>query len=121
MFSAIACNRVNQGIDAQDNLVIYCAGQYVALWETELELLKGHTDKVTCLSFLAPGVFVSGSADKTCRLWFKKEKWESIVLSHEAGLVAVGGLGGVLATADSKSNVYIWSFLIENSRLFSFR
>ena len=36
---------------------------------TKLQTLAGHTGEVTCVSFCVDGLLVSGSADKTLRLW----------------------------------------------------
>ena len=45
----------------------------IKLWDPhtgkELQTLKGHTDRVCALALLPDGTLVSGSGDKTIKLW----------------------------------------------------
>ena len=52
--------------------------------------LEGHTGFVTCLALLPDGRLVSGSEDKTMRIW-KDRKCVSTVTDHK-GLVVLGRL-----------------------------
>ncbi|XP_055918996.1 uncharacterized WD repeat-containing protein alr3466-like [Eupeodes corollae] len=82
-----------------------------------LQELKVHTKDVTCLEFWGNVLLVTGSSDKTIRIW----KWEvglgfvedsniSPLLGHKYGVtsVKISPKGGVLASSSVDGTVLLW-------------
>ncbi|KAI8914205.1 quinon protein alcohol dehydrogenase-like superfamily [Gorgonomyces haynaldii] len=127
MFNAIACERVNQGIDIHGDVMAYCAGPYVGLYsltDGTVKLLKAHNTKTTCVLFLDQ-YLVSGSKDGTLIVWKQEKDSYSVyktLAQHQTSIVALGVLKGLatngkrfICSSDSKSNVMLWSLAEELS------
>ncbi|XP_055313045.1 WD repeat, SAM and U-box domain-containing protein 1-like isoform X2 [Sitodiplosis mosellana] len=81
-----------------------------------LQEIKAHTRDVTCVEFWGNNLLVSGSSDKTIRVWkwhvgcgFLEESY-SPLLGHKYGItsVKVSPQGGVLASASVDGTMILW-------------
>ncbi|KND04539.1 Elongator subunit ELP2 [Spizellomyces punctatus DAOM BR117] len=141
-FVGIGCNRVSQAADAAaDGLVAFAANHFVALYRPEaatshgtISTLRGHRDRVNCLKYLRRGSgsgqrdvgLVSGSADKTLRIWKKigDDQWicSAVLEGHTAGITSIGVVRGrnipgdldLIASAASDGTIRIWERLEGN-------
>ncbi|TPX42065.1 hypothetical protein SeLEV6574_g05783 [Synchytrium endobioticum] len=113
-FVSIACNRVANAADySLDGTVAYAAGHFVAIYHPQnpslcgvKQTLRGHKGRVNCVRFIRRGVgakqydqaILSGSADKTCRIWKKDDsnKYKALaeLKGHTAGINCVAVLRG---------------------------
>ncbi|KXS16895.1 WD40 repeat-like protein [Gonapodya prolifera JEL478] len=127
-FTAIAANDdPNAFVVSNSGTVVFGAGVFVGLWNPahgRLRTLKGHTDLVTCV-YVHDGderqtieFIVSGSADKSLRLWRNRgEDWESKQLSalSKATVNSVTGIscGDVTLIASSSSDgiIVVWKLV----------
>ncbi|XP_043720617.1 pre-mRNA-processing factor 19-like [Telopea speciosissima] len=67
------------GVDTNAVIFDHASGQI-------LSTLSGHSKKVTCVKFVPRGeLFITGSADKTVRLWQGSEKWKLQLPAHLEG------------------------------------
>ncbi|MGL5870870.1 MAG: WD40 repeat domain-containing protein [Xenococcaceae cyanobacterium] len=87
-------------IDPSDRFFVSCDDNDIKLWEIntgeEIASLRGHSDRVRCLSLSLDGKFlVSGSVDRTIKLWNLATK----ELIRTFGDVSSGHLGAVLSVA----------------------
>ena len=121
--------------DTASGVLAYGAGRNVALWRP-LEyqglhaLLRGHTDKVNAIKFFSLPtsklqIIISGSVDKTVRLWranpVRSVGFESaaVLEGHENSVncIAVASAIGVVATGSADATVRIWHIDVANSNL----
>lgn len=84
-----------------DNEVLTCGGDAkVMLWDLNApdrptQTFHGHTLDITSLSMMSETQFVTGSADKTCRVWDRRKKHgvmkfgDGDVGGHDAGVTSV--------------------------------
>ncbi|KAI8898291.1 WD40-repeat-containing domain protein [Globomyces pollinis-pini] len=133
-FCSIAINRVSQGIDLKDNIIVAAAGSFVLVRNLEIDgqsgvsTLKGHTKNVTAVSYVfdpsSQNYFiVSASADKSIIVWNFNEqanKWEIFarLCEHLAGVVALGTFQGeqstsslIFSSSDSANTIRIWELV----------
>ena len=120
-FEAIACNRIANACDMNsEGLVCYAAGQFVGLYHPEAMmdgLLKGHSDRVTCVAFCGDRIVVSGSVDQNCIIWtLCDDEWRMACRfkAHDksvvcvATLLALDGKSHWIATSASDGSIGIW-------------
>ncbi|KAJ3283623.1 Elongator subunit elp2, partial [Borealophlyctis nickersoniae] len=108
-FTAIACNRVSEATDwAADGWAAVAAHCFIALYRPQdptsrgiIATLRGHTDRVNCVRFLKRGsgleqrdvALVSGSADRTLRIWRRRDdgRWytSAILSGHTAAVTCL--------------------------------
>ncbi|KAK6349832.1 hypothetical protein TWF696_006098 [Orbilia brochopaga] len=150
-FIAVGANRIPTASDWDVNsgLIAYGAGNTIAIWQPEetdtsrsgvLATLKGHTDKVNAARFIEnagtpdDSVLVSGSVDKTLRIWRRcsasndgEGRYEHVAvgLGHEGSVVDIAverrasmGThnpdansmnGTIIASASADGTVKIWA------------
>ncbi|KAI8338158.1 WD40-repeat-containing domain protein [Chlamydoabsidia padenii] len=93
-FISIGCNRTTHAAAwAPNGLVAFGADKFVALYDPLdkysqgiKETLPGHKDRVTCVNFIERGyqvdqndlVIISGSADRTAKIWKQNEQQQWI-------------------------------------------
>ncbi|KAI9826227.1 MAG: hypothetical protein M1819_007394 [Sarea resinae] len=130
-FIAVGGNRHPAAADWDPNclLLAFGADNDVALWDPLDDthpgvraLLSGHTDKVTAVKFLrtessAQPIILSGSVDKTIRVWRpdpdSPTAWLSaaVIVGHEGSINAIAvlpGSNGIFATGAADATVKIW-------------
>eukprot|EP00842_Homolaphlyctis_polyrhiza_P005820 jgi/Hompol1/6239/HPOL_004898-RA len=133
--AAVACNRVSHAVDwNSDGLVAFAGSLFVCLYRPQsnndagiFQTLKGHQDRVNCVSFVRQGsedsrLIVSASADKSCILWrcnTLTQRWEiSCRFSqHQQGVVALATVRGrellkrqtdLIASSSSDGTILVW-------------
>ncbi|KAF2147898.1 RNA polymeras-like protein II Elongator subunit [Myriangium duriaei CBS 260.36] len=118
---AVGGNRYPAAADWQDGLFVFGSGKNVALWEPAAtagvkSLLRGHTDTVSAVKIISrhrrPPVIVSGSADKTVRLWaLREDRFVEVFQSQHDGAVntiAVLPEGDTFVTGAADATMKIW-------------
>ena len=72
-------------------------------------VLKGHTGEVNAVASLGDGRVVSGSEDKTVRIWGVNGECERILKGHTGNVYAVASLGdGRVVSGSFDMTVRIW-------------
>ena len=118
---AVGGNRHTAAADWKEDLFAFGSGKNVALWQPQNShgvnaLLRGHTDDVSAVRILsrkgkAP-VIVSGSADKTVRLWSFQdgEFTETFQSQHEGAVNAIAVLPGsdIFVTGAADATLKVW-------------
>ncbi|CAI2166210.1 4499_t:CDS:10 [Funneliformis geosporum] len=135
-FTSIGCNKLPQIASwGYDGLLAFGANNYIALYYPEdpeskgvIATLSGHKDRVNCVEFINRGdetnqtniAIVSGSADKTARIWKKNGsgKWinSAILKSHFESINTLGVIRSgnitvdkdLFATGSSDCVIKIW-------------
>ena len=104
-----------------DNILIASASQdgTIILWETGIKTVnklaefKGHTDKVTGLAFstdLDSIYLVSGSADRTVRIWSTVQKKMLHQLDAGTSVTSVGFIDDkTIASAGDENQIRLWN------------
>ncbi|CAG8595652.1 10091_t:CDS:10 [Ambispora leptoticha] len=143
-FISIGCNRHPQvAAWGLDGLLVYGAHNLIALYYPQSETnkgvfaaLSGHTDRVNCIEFINRGnglnqrniAFISGSADKTGRIWKKTSdgQWvnSAVLLGHEGAIATVGVMRAksilvekdLIATGSADGRIKIWERTIDNEQ-----
>ncbi|CAG8580109.1 9871_t:CDS:10 [Paraglomus occultum] len=141
-FIGIGCNKVAQvAAWAKNGLVAFGANNFVALYyPTNPEArgvvvtLGGHTACVNCVDFINRGdekeqtnvAIVSGSADRTARIWKKtsagKYVSSAVLLGHSGSINTLGVVRArsilterdIVATGSADGTIKIWERTIEN-------
>ena len=108
-------------------VLAYGANNNIALWrplnaesQGVYELLSGHTDTVNAVKFLpnsSSGILLSGSVDKTVRIWIKNadsERYSCIQSISDHGssincLAVTTGSRAIFASGSADSVIKIWS------------
>ncbi|KAI9027925.1 quinon protein alcohol dehydrogenase-like superfamily [Hyaloraphidium curvatum] len=131
----VGANAVTSGIAwGPDDLVAYAANCLIALWYPEatpqrgvVATLRGHSARVNCVAWLkrsgGPNLLVSGSADRTVRIWSVAStkqgvKWQCLQTlgNHPASVISIGvstsatdGSEAVtFASCDSMGTLLFW-------------
>ena len=118
---AVGGNRQTAAADWKEDLFAFGSGKNVALWQPQNfqgvnALLRGHTDDVSAVRILSregeSPVIVSGSADKTVRLWsFQDGKFtETFQSQHEGAVNAIAVLPGsdMFVTGAADATLKVW-------------
>ncbi|GAM90591.1 hypothetical protein ANO11243_086360 [Dothideomycetidae sp. 11243] len=119
---SVGGNRHPSAADWNDGVFVFGAGRNVAVWQPDQEagvttLLRGHTDTVSALRILSigpgvPPVLVSGSADKSIRLWsWQGARYSETFQAHHDGAVnAIAVLSSVrvFITGGADATIKIW-------------
>ncbi|KAG0206406.1 Elongator subunit elp2 [Mortierella sp. GBA30] len=132
---SVGCNRLTQALAwGADGLAAFGAHYSVALYypmdsarRGVHATLQGHTNRVNCVAFLNRGreleqknvAIVSGSADKTVRIWKRQgEKWvcSAVLEGHTGSVVTIGVVKAksiltdkdLLATGSGDGTIKIW-------------
>eukprot|EP01133_Synstelium_polycarpum_P005625 gene5625-6489_t len=83
--------------------------------KTPALMLLGHTDTISCLSSTIDGLILSGSWDKTVRIWENGE-CVAVLEKHQAAVWGVLGLpNGDIVTASADKLILIWR-LVEGEK-----
>ncbi|GAB7365470.1 hypothetical protein MBLNU230_g6543t1 [Neophaeotheca triangularis] len=122
---AVGGNRHPSAADWVDGLLAFGAGNSIALWNPDhtngiFALLKGHTDAVNAVRVYEKGdirCLISGSSDKTIRMWRRIEgqasfKEQQTLTGHEASIngIAILPEHDLFATASADGTVKLWRF-----------
>ncbi|KAF9925620.1 Elongator subunit elp2 [Linnemannia zychae] len=142
-YISVGCNRLTQAFAwGSDGLAAFGAHHSVALYypmdsarRGVQATLQGHTNRVNCVVFLNRGhelsqrnvAIVSGSADKTVRVWKKSksssgdEKWvcSAVLDGHTGSVVTIGvvkarsiqdqeGTNDLFATGSGDGTIKVW-------------
>ncbi|KAI8140023.1 WD40-repeat-containing domain protein [Fennellomyces sp. T-0311] len=118
-YIAIGCNRTTHAAAwGVNGLVSFAASQLIALYDPLdkanhgiRETLPGHTDRVICVEFIERGhegdlrdvALVSGSADKTAKIWKKNgNEWinSATLEGHQGAVEAIGCMRSSSIAAD---------------------
>ncbi|KAH7048578.1 WD40-repeat-containing domain protein [Linnemannia elongata] len=140
---SVGCNRLTQALAwGADGLAAFGAHHSVALYypmdsarRGVRATLQGHTNRVNCVAFLNRGhelaqknvAIVSGSADKTARVWKKKsagagekeeDKWvcSAVLEGHTGSVVTIGAVRArsipeqkdLFATGSGDGTIKVW-------------
>ncbi|KAF9098159.1 Elongator subunit elp2 [Mortierella sp. GBA35] len=135
---SVGCNRLTQALAwGADGLAAFGAHHSVALYypmdssrRGVRATLQGHTNRVNCVAFLNRGhelsqknvAIVSGSADKTARVWKKNtldNKWvcSAVLEGHTGSVVTIGvvrarsiqeGKADLFATGSGDGTIKVW-------------
>lgn len=133
-YIAAGGNRHPSAADWVPGLLAFGAGNNIALWNPEDEcydsitaLLTGHIDVVNAVKVLnaADGqCIISGSADKSVRIWSRPTSQADFVQSqhlkeHAASVNTISMLSvqNLLVTGSADGLLKIWNFGIHNTRL----
>ncbi|KAL2067879.1 hypothetical protein VTL71DRAFT_15977 [Oculimacula yallundae] len=117
--------------DAISGLLAYGADRNVALWLPQNEtskgihaLLSGHTDIVNAVKFIpeSPGLLLSGSVDKTIKLWAKdptSEQYSCLqtLSDHQSSINCIGVSSRspkIFVTGSADSTINVWALNDEN-------
>ncbi|KAH7321475.1 WD40-repeat-containing domain protein [Rhexocercosporidium sp. MPI-PUGE-AT-0058] len=117
--------------DVLSGLLAYGADRNVALWQPQREtskgvyaLLSGHTDIVNAVKFIpeSPGLLLSGSVDKTVKIWRKdpaSEQYTCIqtLTAHQSSINCIGVSSRspeIFVTGSADSTVKVWTLDDQN-------
>ncbi|KAG0367962.1 Elongator subunit elp2 [Gamsiella multidivaricata] len=144
-YISVGCNRLTQALAwGVDGLAAFGAHHAVALYNPMdparrgvRSTLQGHTARVNCVAFINRGheleqknvAIVSGSADKTVRIWKRHgdDKWicSAVLEGHTGSVITIGvirarsiqGEKDLLATGSGDGTIKIWERVeIDNSK-----
>ncbi|KAG0242181.1 WD40-repeat-containing domain protein [Mortierella sp. GBAus27b] len=138
-FISVGCNKLTQALAwGADGLVAFGAHHAVALYfpmdssrRGVRATLQGHTARVNCVAFLNRGheldqknvAIVSGSADKTARVWKRQvkdghDRWicSAVLSGHTGSVITIGvmraksiqGTKDLFATGSGDGTIKIW-------------
>ena len=107
----------------------------IAVWDTTnstLRKLNGHSDYVTCVDTLYPDKIVSGSNDKTVKVWKKTGNWwscEQTLTGHSSHVHCLEAIGDSVVSASVDGVVKLWNlstgdvqtFKVDSQRVYSVR
>ncbi|OZJ05779.1 hypothetical protein BZG36_01299 [Bifiguratus adelaidae] len=138
-FIAVACNKATRcAAWGLDGTIAYGAHSCVALYEPELgrvtRTLQGHEARVNCVEFIQRGselqqesvAIVSGSADKTARIWKRNAQGEwinsALLEGHTAAIDALACMrarsitsdSDLIATGSGDGTVKIWRRTVQS-------
>ncbi|KAH9221146.1 RNA polymerase-like protein II Elongator subunit [Leptodontidium sp. 2 PMI_412] len=117
--------------DVLSGLLAYGADRNVALWQPQNEtskgvyaLLSGHTDVVNAIKFVpeSPGLLLSGSVDKTVKIWRKDPTSEQYICTqtlsdHQNSINCIGVSSRspkIFVTGSADSMVKVWALDDQN-------
>ena len=104
---------------SEDNKVLIAGSEdsSIELWSIDqlqiTDVLMGHSDKVHLLSFVSPNIIVSGSFDKTIRIWNLADKTKKTVIptGQEKLLAIQANLNTCeIASVGEDGSVKYWNF-----------
>lgn len=105
-----------------NNKIAYSFHNVIEIWENSTIRLEGHSKNITVLCFLSDTKIVSGSNDKTIRLWnILSKKCEHIFYNHVDNIYSILSLDrDRFVSTDIKGTIIIWnSNKLENIFTFS--
>ena len=77
-----------------------------------MDSFRAHKASVTCIAFTSSGLLLTGSSDKTMRVWEVADgKWNMMteVRGHTGGICLISaGQGPLVATASSDMTIRLW-------------
>lgn len=105
-----------------DRIAVGCrSGEIIFISESETRMLDGHADSVSDLSFISDGRLVSGSLDRTVRVWNVESTkeltgqsvcWHLAPVQQVATVMRDGVLWIASATSDQEDgSVSVWKWL----------
>ena len=110
-------------IDPQGRFFVTASEDATAkIWEINLlkrtfsirNVITGHTDKINAIATGPEGVIVTGSADKTAKVWLWTPDWKTILLGTIEGhkeavsAVAIEPQNAFIATGSTDGRVMLW-------------
>lgn len=75
--------------------------------EQLLHLYTGHTDDVLCLTVIANGSLVSGSKDRTIRVW-KDTECKHVLTGHSGWVTALVALNNFIYSGSTDTTIRLW-------------
>ncbi|KAG9246124.1 quinon protein alcohol dehydrogenase-like superfamily [Calycina marina] len=99
-------------------VLAFGAERNIALWKPQsksegvYDFLSGHTDTVNATKFLTDDILLSGSVDKTVKIWKKSVDRYSCIQTlsdHGASINCLATGSGIFATGSADSNIKIWA------------
>eukprot|EP01117_Protostelium_nocturnum_P011757 TRINITY_DN4285_c0_g1_i1.p1 TRINITY_DN4285_c0_g1~~TRINITY_DN4285_c0_g1_i1.p1 ORF type:complete len:471 (+),score=127.07 TRINITY_DN4285_c0_g1_i1:112-1524(+) len=106
----------NEPLNAEDPFLLASGGSdnVVNIWDLKdlkskpISTLRGHSDNVSCVSFTKVGNLITGSWDKTVKIW-KGEDCTQTLEGHNAAVWAVLGLSnGDIVTGSADKTIRVW-------------
>ncbi len=91
-----------------------CGDNTVRLWNCEtlkpMKVLKGHADRITAVAFSNLGTYVvTGSYDKTARVWDLHRDTNGVLAGHRGAVVSVAFMEDTIVTGDMAGIIKIWN------------
>jgi phospholipase A-2-activating protein len=119
----VNCLAYLQPTNAQPNGLVVSAGNDKIIYTFDpmqpkdyVYKLEGHTDNICTLAISPSGEIISGSWDKTARVW-KDGKCVAILKGHEFAVWGVLAIGNDVITASADKTIRVWRQGKEVSRL----
>jgi WD40 repeat protein len=101
--------------DPEDTRILTASGDHVEIWDRttgrRISVIKGHSSLVLAAAYDRQGQrVVTGSQDKSARIWDAKSGEERLSLPHDAAVFAVAFSpdGQHVVTADADQTLRVW-------------
>ncbi|CAD8044665.1 unnamed protein product [Paramecium primaurelia] len=98
-----------------DDKIITCSkDQSIKIWDKRTKQLKmelkDHTDQILCIAFSLKRIIVSGSVDKTIRIWKPSPSWKIafVCQGHSERIRCVEFVGNLIASGSDDTTLKLW-------------
>ncbi len=100
-------------INPLNNQIVSASGdKTLKIWHsngTEIDTLRGHTNRVGDAAYLPDGKIVSASWDKTARLWQSNQKLSKTLSGHQDVAIALDYNSDLIASTSDDKTVKLWN------------
>ena len=100
-------------INPLNNQIVSASGdKSLKIWHsngTEIDTLRGHTNRVGDAAYLPDGKIVSASWDKTARLWQSKQNLNKTLSGHQDVAIALDYNSDLIASTSDDKTVKLWN------------